>query len=42
MFEATVDQQRCFDEIRGDMVSRTRPMDRLVCGDVGFGEEMSY
>ena len=37
-FEPTPDQQRTFDEIRHDMVENTQPMDRLVCGDVGFGK----
>ena len=27
-----------FDEVRDDMVASDRPMDRLVCGDVGFGK----
>lgn len=33
----TPDQLRCADEIKGDM-ERTAPMDRLLCGDVGFGK----
>ena len=37
-FDPTVDQITCFEQIREDMVSRTRPMDRLICGDVGFGK----
>jgi transcription-repair coupling factor (superfamily II helicase) len=36
-FVATVDQVRTADEILGDLVSG-HPMDRLVCGDVGFGK----
>ena len=36
-FEETPDQLRCTDEIKGDM-ERTSPMDRLLCGDVGFGK----
>ena len=36
-FEETPDQQRAIDESIEDMVS-DRPMDRLVCGDVGFGK----
>ena len=36
-FEETEDQLRCIDEIKKDMES-TRPMDRLLCGDVGFGK----
>ncbi len=37
-FEPTPDQSRCFEDVENDMVWRTRPMDRLVCGDVGFGK----
>ena len=33
----TDDQLRCIAEIKGDMES-TAPMDRLLCGDVGFGK----
>lgn len=33
----TLDQARACVEIHGDMSSR-RPMDRLICGDVGFGK----
>ncbi|MBQ4154481.1 MAG: transcription-repair coupling factor [Clostridia bacterium] len=36
-FEETDDQLRAIDEIKGDMES-TVPMDRLLCGDVGFGK----
>ena len=36
-FEETDDQLRCVDEIKADMES-PHPMDRLVCGDVGFGK----
>ena len=36
-YEETDDQLRCIDEIKGDM-ERTAPMDRLLCGDVGFGK----
>ncbi|MBR5542470.1 MAG: transcription-repair coupling factor [Oscillospiraceae bacterium] len=36
-FEETDDQLRCSSEIKGDM-QRTYPMDRLLCGDVGFGK----
>lgn len=36
-FEETEDQLRCSDEIKGDM-QKTAPMDRLLCGDVGFGK----
>jgi len=37
-FTPTPDQQRTFDEVEHDMVESTQPMDRLVCGDVGFGK----
>lgn len=37
-FEPTVDQKTCFEDVENDMVWRSRPMDRLVCGDVGFGK----
>eukprot|EP01038_Epipyxis_sp_PR26KG_P010616 gene10616-14257_t len=37
-FEATPDQNECFKAIEYDMVNSTRPMDRLICGDVGFGK----
>lgn len=36
-FDETEDQLRCIDEIKRDMES-DRPMDRLLCGDVGFGK----
>ena len=36
-FEETADQQRAIDEVRADLES-AEPMDRLVCGDVGFGK----
>ena len=36
-YEETEDQLRCAEEIKTDMES-TRPMDRLLCGDVGFGK----
>ena len=36
-FVETDDQLRCIDEIKDDMMSPT-PMDRLLCGDVGFGK----
>ncbi len=37
LYEETPDQLRALDEIKLDM-TRPRPMDRLVCGDVGFGK----
>ena len=36
-YEETLDQARAIDEVNSDL-SRSRPMDRLVCGDVGFGK----
>ena len=36
-FEETPDQQRTIEEVKADMES-ARPMDRLVCGDVGYGK----
>ncbi len=36
-FEETPDQDQAIDEVLRDMES-DRPMDRLVCGDVGFGK----
>src|SRR3546814_1423178 len=36
-FEETVDQAAAIEAVIGDMTSG-RPMDRLVCGDVGFGK----
>lgn len=36
-FEETEDQLRCINEIKKDMQG-TMPMDRLLCGDVGFGK----
>ena len=36
-FEPTPDQARTIDEVLEDLAS-DRPMDRIVCGDVGFGK----
>ncbi len=36
-YEETDDQLRCINEIKRDM-ERETPMDRLLCGDVGFGK----
>lgn len=36
-YEETEDQLRCIQEIKGDM-EKSYPMDRLLCGDVGFGK----
>ncbi|UVE19218.1 transcription-repair coupling factor [Pseudomonas sp. LS44] len=36
-FEETPDQQTAIDAVREDMLA-AKPMDRLICGDVGFGK----
>ena len=36
-YDETPDQLRCAEEIKNDM-TRIQPMDRLLCGDVGFGK----
>jgi transcription-repair coupling factor (superfamily II helicase) len=36
-YEETEDQLKCIDEIKRDM-ERPVPMDRLLCGDVGYGK----
>ena len=33
----TPDQQKAIDQVKQDM-EQEEPMDRLVCGDVGFGK----
>ena len=37
LYEDTPDQLRATQDVKADMES-SRPMDRLVCGDVGFGK----
>ncbi len=37
IYEETPDQMRAIVETKGDM-ERAKPMDRLICGDVGFGK----
>ena len=37
IFEETPDQERAIVETKSDM-ERPKPMDRLICGDVGFGK----
>jgi transcription-repair coupling factor (superfamily II helicase) len=37
IFEETPDQMRAIVETKNDM-ERPKPMDRLICGDVGFGK----
>ena len=36
-YEETDDQLKCVDQIKNDM-QKSSPMDRLLCGDVGFGK----
>ena len=36
-YQETEDQLRCIGDVLGDLASGT-PMDRLICGDVGFGK----
>ncbi|MCL1938815.1 MAG: transcription-repair coupling factor [Candidatus Azobacteroides sp.] len=37
LYEDTPDQQKATNDVKHDM-ENARPMDRLVCGDVGFGK----
>jgi transcription-repair coupling factor (superfamily II helicase) len=37
LFEDTPDQRQATDDVKRDMEA-TRPMDRLICGDVGYGK----
>lgn len=36
-YQGTDDQLRCIEEVKKDM-EQHRPMDRLLCGDVGYGK----
>ncbi len=36
-YQETIDQLKCIEEIKKDM-ELDKPMDRLVCGDVGYGK----
>jgi transcription-repair coupling factor (superfamily II helicase) len=36
-YEETVDQEKAIEDVLADM-QRPRPMDRVVCGDVGYGK----
>jgi len=37
-YRETPDQIRALKEIQNDLEEKTEPMDRIVCGDVGFGK----
>ncbi|VAH91874.1 unnamed protein product [Triticum turgidum subsp. durum] len=37
-YEPTPDQNQAFIDIENDLTERETPMDRLICGDVGFGK----
>ncbi|HXZ68125.1 MAG TPA: transcription-repair coupling factor, partial [Alphaproteobacteria bacterium] len=36
-YQETEDQEKAIDDVIGDL-AKGRPMDRLICGDVGFGK----
>ena len=36
-YEETLDQKTAIDSVKADMAS-TKPMDRLICGDAGYGK----
>ena len=36
-YQETDDQLRCIEEVKKDM-ENPKPMDRLLCGDVGYGK----
>ncbi|XP_073062113.1 ATP-dependent DNA helicase At3g02060, chloroplastic [Primulina eburnea] len=37
-FEPTPDQKQAFMDVERDLTEKETPMDRLICGDVGFGK----
>ncbi|XP_050270588.1 ATP-dependent DNA helicase At3g02060, chloroplastic [Quercus robur] len=37
-YEPTPDQKQAFIDVGKDLTERETPMDRLICGDVGFGK----
>ncbi|KQJ88341.1 hypothetical protein BRADI_4g17160v3 [Brachypodium distachyon] len=37
-YEPTPDQNQAFIDVEKDLTERETPMDRLICGDVGFGK----
>ncbi|KAL5700543.1 hypothetical protein ACHQM5_025970 [Ranunculus cassubicifolius] len=38
VYEPTPDQKQAFFDVERDLTERESPMDRLICGDVGFGK----
>lgn len=37
-FQLTEDQEKAWTNIKEDLCKKDQPMDRLICGDVGFGK----
>lgn len=37
-YEETADQVRAINDVLKDLIENEKPMDRLICGDVGFGK----
>ncbi|WOL00477.1 ATP-dependent DNA helicase, chloroplastic [Canna indica] len=37
-YKPTPDQEKAFIDVEKDLTERETPMDRLICGDVGFGK----
>ncbi|ONK58649.1 uncharacterized protein A4U43_C09F15250 [Asparagus officinalis] len=37
-YKPTLDQKQAFIDVERDLTERETPMDRLICGDVGFGK----
>ena len=37
LYEETEDQEKAIEAVKNDMMAKT-PMDRLICGDVGYGK----
>lgn len=38
LYQPTPDQKQAFVDVEKDLTERETPMDRLICGDVGFGK----
>jgi len=38
LYEETPDQNKAISDILNDLTVKEKPMDRLICGDVGFGK----